>query len=307
VHDAAREPQDLKHVSVQLAAVPHGPIGRRGMPAEHKAIPTVRSGVDIVAIIGPVAFAQPSRVSIVGVIDDHIRRVIGIFLAVLRQHIENLERTTCGRNDAGIDNDPFADQKFLAFQLMVEFVQQALEDSAHNQALTETADRGGVRHLVVVQGKAHESDKGQAIAQGLFHRHVVEGVPPLEQENFEHEQRGVDQVADGIGPPLELLAKHFFDRFPVDEAIDLVQEAVPVLAASGNTVGNNGLVGSTFAHGRHPSVLMGKIYINHLNLQYFVEVCRALVSNATAYRSTRRLKFCSWATRRSTFHRRRSV
>ena len=28
-----------------------GPIGRRGMPAEHKAVPTVRGGVDLVAVM----------------------------------------------------------------------------------------------------------------------------------------------------------------------------------------------------------------------------------------------------------------
>ena len=73
---------------------------------------------------------------------------------------------------------------------------------------------------------------------------------PLEQEDFKHEQRRVGRVAYGIDYPLELLAKHFFDGFPVDKAIDLVQEAVLVLAASGNIVGNTGLLGSTFTHGR---------------------------------------------------------
>ena len=220
------------------------------MPAEHKAVPTVRGGVNFVAIIRPVALAQPGRVGIVGVADGHIRRVTGIFLAVLGQHVENLDRTTCGRNDAGIDNGPFANQKTLAFQLMVEFVQQALEDIVLHQALTETTDRAGVRHLVVVQGKAREPDKRQAIAQGLFHRHVAEVVPPLEQENLEHEKRRVGRVANGIDHPLELLPQDFFERFPVDEAIDLVQKAVLVFAASGNIVGNTGLLGSTFAHGR---------------------------------------------------------
>jgi len=71
---------------------------------------------------------------------------------------------------------------------MVEFVQQMLEDIALHQALAETTDRGGVRHLVVVQGKTHDPDKGQSIAQGLFHRHVAEVIPPLELENLEHGQ-----------------------------------------------------------------------------------------------------------------------
>ena len=133
---------------------------------------------------------------------------------------------------------------------MVEFVQQTLEDIALHQALAETADRGGVRHLVVVQRKAHEPDKGQTITQGLFHCHVAEVVPPLEQEDLEHEKRRVCRVADSIGHSLEFIAKHFFERFPVDEAIDLVQEAVLVLAASGNIVGNTGLLGSAFVHGR---------------------------------------------------------
>ena len=147
-------------------------------------------------------------------------------------------------------NGPFADEQYPAFQLMVELVQQSLEDSALHQTLTETADCGGVRHLVVVQGKGHEPDKGQAVAQALFHRHVAEAVPPLEQENFEHEQRRAGRVADGIGHSLEFIAKHFFEGFPVDEAIDLVQEAVLVFAVSGNIVGNAWLLGSAFVHGR---------------------------------------------------------
>jgi len=220
------------------------------MPPEHKTVPTVRGGVDLVAVIRPLAFTQPSRVGIVGVADGHIRRVTGIFLAILRQHIEDLEGMTCGGNDAGIDNSPFADEQSPAFQLMVAFVQQPLEAIALHQALAETADRGGVRHLVAVQGKPHEPDKGQAIAQRLFHRHVAEVAPPLEQEGLEHEKWWVGRVADGIGYTLELLAKHFFERFPVDEAIDLVQEAILVLAASGNIVCNTGLLGSAFAHGR---------------------------------------------------------
>ena len=80
VYDAAREPPDSKDVLVQLAAVTLvrvdalasfrtdfiqysdeflriGPIGRRGMPAEHETIPTVRGGVDLVAVIRSVAFA----------------------------------------------------------------------------------------------------------------------------------------------------------------------------------------------------------------------------------------------------------
>jgi len=138
VHDAVRESPDLENIPVQLAAVPlvrvdtlassrsdfiqHGdeffrirPIGRRGMPTEHKTVPTVRGGVDFVAVIRPIPFAQPSRVGIVRVADGHIRRVTGIFLAIFGQHIENLDRTPCGRNDAGIDDGSFAHQKSPAF------------------------------------------------------------------------------------------------------------------------------------------------------------------------------------------------
>jgi len=56
---------------------------------------------------------------------------------------------------------------------MVKFVQQALENMALHQALTETADRGGVRHFVVIQGKTRESNKGEAVAQGLLRRRIA--------------------------------------------------------------------------------------------------------------------------------------
>jgi hypothetical protein len=78
---------------------------------------------------------------------------------------------------------------------------------------------------IVVQGKAHESNKGEAVAQGLFHRHVAEVVPALEQENLEHEKRRIGRVADGIGHPLELLSQDFFERLPVDEALCLRRAA----------------------------------------------------------------------------------
>jgi len=39
-------------------------------------------------------------------------------------------------------------------------------------------------------------------------------------------------------------------QFPVDEAIDLVKEAIPMFAVSGNIVGNAWLLGSAFVHGR---------------------------------------------------------
>ena len=58
----------------------------------------------------------------------------------------------------------------------------------------------------------------------------------------------VGRVADGIGHPLEFIAKRFFEGFPVDEAIDLVQEAVLVFAVRGNIVGNAWLLGSAFVH-----------------------------------------------------------
>ena len=57
----------------------------------------------------------------IGVADGHIRRVTGIFFAILGQHVENLEGTTCRGNDARIDKSPFADQQSPAFQLMVEW------------------------------------------------------------------------------------------------------------------------------------------------------------------------------------------
>ena len=63
--------------------------------------------MDFVAVIRPAALAQSSRVGTVRGADGHIRRVTGIFLAALGQHIENLGRTTCGRNDADNDNGPF--------------------------------------------------------------------------------------------------------------------------------------------------------------------------------------------------------
>jgi hypothetical protein len=52
----------------------------------------------------------------------------------------------------------------------------------------------------------------------------------------------VSRIANGIGHPLEFIAKHFFEWFPVDEAIDFVQEAIIVFAVSGNIVGNIGFL-----------------------------------------------------------------
>ena len=81
------------------------------------------------------------------------------------------------------------------------------------------------------------------VAQGLSHRHVAEVAPPLEQENFEHEKRRISRVADGIGHPPEFIAKHFFEGLPVDEAIDLVQEAILALAMGGNKSAMPGFLG----------------------------------------------------------------
>jgi len=78
-----------------------------------------------------------------------------------------LGRTSCGGNDAGIDNGTFADQKSPAFQLMLEFVRQTLGEMRSIRLWRK-------RQIMVASGtalwsspgKAHELDKRQAIAQG---------------------------------------------------------------------------------------------------------------------------------------------
>jgi len=167
-----------------------------------------------------------------------------------RTRVQSIQVVRRKRENAIAASAAIRAQRILATSQLPPPDHPYFEDIALHQTLTETADCGGVRHFVVVQRKAHEPDKGQAIAQGLFHRHVAEVVPALEQEDLEHEKRRVCRVADSIGHSLEFIAKHFFERFPVDEAIDLVQEAILVFAVSGNIVGNTGLLGSAFVQGR---------------------------------------------------------
>ena len=80
VHDAVDKASNLKHIAIELAAVSLvrentladlrvdliqdgdkflcvGPVCRRGMAAEDKAVPSVRGGVDFVPVIGAVALA----------------------------------------------------------------------------------------------------------------------------------------------------------------------------------------------------------------------------------------------------------
>jgi len=64
------------------------------------------------------------------------------------------------------------------------------------------------------------------------------------------ETRPLGRIAYGIGHPLELLPQEFFERLPVDAVNDFVQETVLLFAASGNSVGKAGRLGSTLAHGR---------------------------------------------------------
>ena len=56
---------------------------------------------------------------------------------------------------------------------------------ARNEALPEGTDRGGVGHLVVIQGKANKPDKGEPFVQSFFHRRVTQIVPTPEQKDLE--------------------------------------------------------------------------------------------------------------------------
>ena len=92
------------------------------------------AGVDFVPVIRAITLAQPGRISVIGIADCHIRPALVVFLTILREHVEHLERPARGRNDAGVDDGSFPDEEAASLQLMVELVQQTFLHIALREA-----------------------------------------------------------------------------------------------------------------------------------------------------------------------------
>jgi hypothetical protein len=86
-----------------------------------------------------------------------------------------------GGHDGGVDDGALAHEQLLLGQAGVDLLEDPLGQGMFLQQVTETQQRGGVRHALDGQVDTDEVTHGLAIVDIIFERLVGEGVPLLQE------------------------------------------------------------------------------------------------------------------------------